>query len=88
MPVQCDRQFNADEDTIMGIGRFDWPACFQAFSNRPDKSPHQNRTYTAAHPTDVETMLTPRTVALTPQPPRSVRTGFKRPLGAKTGKIR
>jgi hypothetical protein len=35
-----------------GIRRFDWPACFQAFSNRPDKSPHQNRTYTAAHPTD------------------------------------
>jgi hypothetical protein len=29
-------------------------------------------------------MLTPRTVALTPQPTRSVRTGFKRPLGAKS----
>ena len=29
-----------------------------------------------------ETMLTPRTVALTPQPPRFVRTGFKHPLGA------
>jgi hypothetical protein len=28
------------------------------------------------------TMLTPLTVALTPQPTRSVRTGFKRPLGA------
>jgi hypothetical protein len=35
-----------------------------------------------------ETMLTPRTVALTPQPTRSVRTGFKRPLGAKMVKIR
>jgi len=31
-----------------------------------------------------EPMLTPRTVALPPQPPCSVRTGFKRPLGAKS----
>jgi hypothetical protein len=23
------------------IWLFDWPACFQAFSDRPDKSPHQ-----------------------------------------------
>jgi hypothetical protein len=88
MTVQCAGRFNADEGTNMGIRLFDWPACFQAFSNRPDKSPHQNRTYTAAHPTDVETMLTPRTVALTPQPPRSVRTGFKRPLGAKSSNSR
>jgi hypothetical protein len=25
--------------TIGMIRRFDWPACFQVFSNRPDKSP-------------------------------------------------
>ena len=34
-----------------------------------------------------ETMLTPLTVARAPQPPRSVRTGFKRPLGAKPRQI-
>ena len=33
--------------------RFDWPACFQVFSNRPDKSPHGTRTYPAPHSTDV-----------------------------------
>ena len=36
---------------------FDWPACFQAFSNRPDKSP-RNKIYTVAHSTVVpETSL-------------------------------
>jgi hypothetical protein len=30
-------QFSTDEDTYMGILRFDWPACFQVFSNRPDQ---------------------------------------------------
>jgi len=32
---------------------FDWPACLQAFDNRPDKSPHFDRTYAAAHSTGV-----------------------------------
>jgi hypothetical protein len=34
------------------IRRFDWPACFQVFSNRPDKSP-RNKTYTAAQSASV-----------------------------------
>jgi hypothetical protein len=38
--------------TNMGIRRFDWPACFQVFGNRPDKAPHQDLNYAAAHPTD------------------------------------
>ncbi len=37
----------------MSCRLFEWPACFQVFSNQPDKSPHQNRTYTAAHSTGI-----------------------------------
>ena len=35
------------------IRLFDWPLACTDSSNRPDKSPHHNRTYPAAHSTDV-----------------------------------
>ena len=34
------------------VRRFDWSACFQVFSNRPDKSPW-SETYTVTHSTSV-----------------------------------
>ena len=34
------------------VRHFDWPACFQVFSNRPDKSPW-SETYTVTHSTSV-----------------------------------
>jgi hypothetical protein len=80
-------QIYADENPNMGIRRFDWPACFQAFSNRPDKAPHQTEPIRLRTQRTFETMLASRTVAHAPQPFHSVRTGFKRPLGAKPGKI-
>jgi hypothetical protein len=46
--------------------RFDWPACFQVFSNRPDKSPW-NETYTAAQSASVSK------ISATPQPLRPLR---------------
>jgi hypothetical protein len=34
----------------MARRRFDWPACFRAFSNRPAKSPHRNQTFAGGAP--------------------------------------
>jgi len=81
-PFSAMGPFNADENITLKIRLFDWPACFQVFSNRPDKSPHQTEPIRRRIQRRFETMLTPRTVAPAPQPPRSVRTGFKRPLDA------
>jgi len=47
---------------------FDWPARFQVFSDRPDKEPHETRTYTAAHSTgSLESRsISPSSVQATP----------------------
>jgi hypothetical protein len=45
---------NMPQTPMMDSARlFDWPACLQVFDNRPDNSPHGNRTYSAAHSTGI-----------------------------------
>jgi hypothetical protein len=49
------------------VRRFDWPACFQVFSNRPDKSP-LSETYTVTHSTGnlKSRSISPSSVQATP----------------------